>query len=768
MATKGPEAGPRARAGLIASVLALSAVAAVAFGRVFQGRATSGRLALAAAISVLIGAALERRSIAVALLASAAGLAVATGLIVFPETTRLWLPTLRTWHAATAALGAVGRTAAAEVAPAAPLPPLLLASLVAVWTSAFASQTLAARARSPFLSLLPPAALLAFANLIVADGARAPYVIGFLLAALAVLFSDGLRRVADWGPVVSWRGKRRFRSGVGSWLRGARRVAAVTLGIALFAPWILPGFGAAGLVDVRANGDAGHVSLDPLVDIRPQLIRNPATTVFTVRSDEPSYWRTLALDRFTGEAWRTAGDGVAAGRAAGGALDLQRLEDVDPAAARVVHQHFTFDHLSEPWLPAAFDPIVFGGNHDPIEFDPASGLLLAPNGTYRGFSYDVTSVAVSPTPAALEAAGNFAEPPNSSPETSLPASVPRQIVRIAHQLTDDQPTTYQKILAIQDHLLTFRYSEQVKSNDSANQILYFLTKSRTGYCQQFAGTMAVLLRALGIPARVAIGFTPGRRDPRTGVYRVTTQNAHAWVEALFPRYGWLAFESTPGRANPVAARYTQVQPSAVITGGGPTCVIAPKGIDACTPASGGTSTSRPTPRTGPAGTEGHTPAPVSGGARHHGRATTAAGHASHPWVAWLIAAVLLAAVAAVPAWKLTARRRLLSRAASPADRALGAYLRMTGAAADVGMGRRPSETIFEYRTRLASRVGTTDGDLERLARVAAAAAYSGADVTAGEADDAVHVARRVTEQLRRSAGPARRVAGWFRIERSRG
>ena len=64
-----------------------------------------------------------------------------------------------------------------------------------------------------------------------------------------------------------------------------------------------------------------------------------------------------------------------------------------------------------------------------------------------------------------------------------------------------------------------------------------------------------MLRTLGFPSRVAIGYTPGQRDPDTGVYHVTTSELHSWVEVLFPTYGWLAFEPTPGRTNPVANEY---------------------------------------------------------------------------------------------------------------------------------------------------------------------------------------------------------------------
>src|SRR5436305_1465265 len=90
--------------------------------------------------------------------------------------------------------------------------------------------------------------------------------------------------------------------------------------------------------------------------------------------------------------------------------------------------------------------------------------------------------------------------------------------------------------------------------------------------------MAVLLRALGIPARIAIGYTPGTYDAQTQTYTVSSTNAHSWVEVQFPHYGWLPFESTPGRTNPTAASYVSLPTT--ISNTTPNCRIAPKGIDA--------------------------------------------------------------------------------------------------------------------------------------------------------------------------------------------
>ena len=80
-----------------------------------------------------------------------------------------------------------------------------------------------------------------------------------------------------------------------------------------------------------------------------------------------------------------------------------------------------------------------------------------------------------------------------------------------------------------------------------------------GYCEQFAGTFAAMARAVGIPSRVAVGFTPARSIRSIpGCFHVRGRNAHAWPEVFIAGYGWVAFEPTPGRGAPLAEQYTGV------------------------------------------------------------------------------------------------------------------------------------------------------------------------------------------------------------------
>ena len=115
------------------------------------------------------------------------------------------------------------------------------------------------------------------------------------------------------------------------------------------------------------------------------------------------------------------------------------------------------------------------------------------------------------------------------------------------------------MVALQDWFRSeFTYSTDVPDGHGNSAIESFL-EDRVGYCEQFAGTFAAMARSLGIPARVAVGFTQGQLQD-DGAYLVLGRNAHAWPEVWFDGYGWVPFEPTPGRGMPGAEAYTGVPP----------------------------------------------------------------------------------------------------------------------------------------------------------------------------------------------------------------
>jgi len=784
MATEAVREAPDGRAILLTGLLALVMIAAAAFGRVYQGSATSLRLALVAAVAVLLAAAFERRNLALATLVSAAGLVVLGSLLVFPSTTWFGLPTAQTLRAAGSAFASVARTSNSQVAPAAPLPPLLVAGVTAAWTAAYAAHALAVRARSPLLAIAPPAALMVFAGVVMGDGARPAYMFVFVAAALTVMFGDGLRRVGSWGPVSVWHERSTIRSGGGPTARAAIRIGIGCLVVAIITPWLLPGFGAKGLFSVH-GGLAATVSIDPIVDIRPRLLHNPALQVFTVDAKGPAYWRFLTLDTFNGQLWTYSPSATSGGYPVDGILRdvAPSLPCVNPQTTQptevtnvprtcpagfpdkgptvlMLRQTYDFGPYTQQWLPAASQPEFISLSGDSIRFDPQSDSIELPDGSYKGLVYQTTSMEIIPTPAELNAIPTLQTPlnPDWQHELLLPTDLPPQIGAIARRVTANATTPYAKVMAIQEWLRSnFTYDLHVPPPRSANDLLYFLTKSHRGYCEQFAGTMAVMLRTLGIPARVALGFTPGNYDTVAGDYRVNTQDSHAWVEVEFPQYGWLAFEPTPTRDNPIASAY-DVPPS---VGGGQTC--AP-GDTACAapPGQGGRAGGRVGGFSGPGERLRHErngggaapfvappkPVPLSSRIRH----------AALIALAFALAAALLL----IPPAK-AARRRLRLRARDPGARTLGAFQTFADRAADVGYGRHPSETPAEYARRIGAAFPEAGPQVTALAEATSRATYSADSVTSEEADAAVAASLQASRDVWRASPRLRRLAGTYRI-----
>jgi protein-glutamine gamma-glutamyltransferase len=124
---------------------------------------------------------------------------------------------------------------------------------------------------------------------------------------------------------------------------------------------------------------------------------------------------------------------------------------------------------------------------------------------------------------------------------------------LARRVAAGAPTAYDAARRIELYLReNFEYRQDVPNR--AYPLPAFLSEDKAGYCQQFSGAMALMLRMLGIPTRVAAGFAPGGRDPERNNYLVDDTDAHNWVEVFFPGIGWVTFEPTP----PAAPAATQL------------------------------------------------------------------------------------------------------------------------------------------------------------------------------------------------------------------
>ena len=289
--------------------------------------------------------------------------------------------------------------------------------------------------------------------------------------------------------------------------------------------------------------------------------------LFEVDADHAEYWRMFTLDRYDGESWTSANPGGSEGGltlsapvtlpgAAGGG---------PPPGAETLIQTFRIlsDFESVHSLPMAQTGEEIAGPVGEITWDPARSQAFIDRRLEAGMEYTVRSRIVVPTPGELDRVVHLT-PRTYGPWTDLPAELDPRIGAIAERWSAGATSSYGKVLAIQEHFHNgdFAYSTDVETGVDVDSLIAFLTRTKIGFCQHYTAAMTVMVRELGLPARVAVGFRPGTRQ-EDGDYLVRTGDAHVWVEVLFPGYGWLQFEPEPGPApHPNAQAGTYLHPAA--------------------------------------------------------------------------------------------------------------------------------------------------------------------------------------------------------------
>jgi transglutaminase-like putative cysteine protease len=305
-------------------------------------------------------------------------------------------------------------------------------------------------------------------------------------------------------------------------------------------------------------------------------------------------------------------------------------------------------------------------------------------------TYSVVSFATRASQAELQSAGTDYPAAIRATYLQLPASLPARVASLAAQIASGAGDPYDRALRLQDYLRrTYIYKIDVPSPPAGRDAVdYFLYEAPGGYCSYYASAMAVMLRTLGVPARVATGYAMGQYDSGRGAYRISGADAHAWVEVYFPTFGWVEFEPTPARA----------------------VFDRPLGNAAATP----------TPL-----------APAAG--------SGAAGQAGSSALAVVIGLLIAMLGVAGWAWWQVAARRGLRETDSPRQQALRLYGRVRSALARAGLGAPPSVTADEFLQAHAGDLGAYPALLAAMTEVTALfrqAAYSAHPIGWGEAREA--------------------------------
>ncbi|MWK32765.1 hypothetical protein GEV43_00920 [Actinomadura sp. J1-007] len=289
---------------------------------------------------------------------------------------------------------------------------------------------------------------------------------------------------------------------------------------------------------------------DPLVSLKRELTRPDDSVVLTYRTDDPAgpdYLRLYALDRFDGDRWTySALQSSAKDRLSGRTLPSPPGLGGVPARTVTTRVRVRKEVKRMTFLPVPYAPSQVSIKGD-WRVHAGSLMVYSLRDSAGGRSYTVRSVRARPTGADLSAARGY---PGDvvSHFTSVPRNVPPQIHDLARQITAGATTAHQQAVRLQRWFTQtggFVYDLSAPAPQHGSDLTDFLLRGKRGYCEQFAAAMALMARILGIPARVAMGYTPGTQSgPDEWIVR--SQDAHAWPELYFEGAGWVRFEPTPG------------------------------------------------------------------------------------------------------------------------------------------------------------------------------------------------------------------------------
>jgi transglutaminase-like putative cysteine protease len=608
-------------------------------------------------------------------------------------------------------------------------PGAVMLAAAGIGLMAVAADLISVRLRAPAIAGLPLLALFSVPITTSAKQGAVGAAVAFCLAItgyLAVLAADGRDRLRIWGRLVTlWQTGRSDDEQVRgpdtrALAASGRRIGLAAVCVAIFIPLLVPGLKIHKLFSghgTASGGSGGHgVALpSPLVQLRGQLLPGrhvPVLTYSTNSADPASQYLQIYVLNFDPK----AGTWTLPPSSGGVQVTKSPLPPAKGLAGSAVRDFTEHIRLSSgltagytsgvSYLPVPYAPVKVSVDGS-WSADTSTLMISSLDQHLAGLSYTATSQEVLPTTQELDAAG---PPPSDVLRNYMlfPAPSDSPLRALAHRITKHASSPYDKAIAIQNWFTKpgrFTYTVGAGQPDTLAGLLRFLTVSRQGYCQQFASGMAALARLSGIPARVAVGYTAGQRQP-DGNWLVTTADAHAWPELFFQGAGWLRFEPTPGGAT---GQGTAIPPSyarsanSSISGLGPgqTSPGGPAGNTGAKNPSGLPGNGRIAPRQA-----GGTPDPLT----HHTSIPVAP-----------IVAVVLVVLALLPRTaRSVSRWRRWRSAQDPASAAHVAWRELQDDLTDHGLSWQPSDSPRAVSRRIGRMLGLSRADQEALDRITAA------------------------------------------------
>lgn len=589
----------------------------------------------------------------------------------------------------------------------------LLAIGLLVWaTSMFASYAVFGHHRP--LSAVTVVGLLLVGNMAITINDQLVFLVIYSLAALFLLIrghvleeqSEWLRRrIGDPGSIAS------------VYLRGGTAFIAVAVAGALLLTQTASSKPLAGAWDGVSDGlvsisrslqrflPAGGANRSFGVSFGPNAaVQNVWTTDSTLAvtiSRPPSdkndyYWRAYTYDRIELTGWSLS-DAFSTVRDASTPLLAGMADDVLPEGRA---------ELAVTVTPGDFNGSTILSPATPVTIDEPTRVTSLGSGYFATVDRDGgsgTYILRALVPVRGDGPGELNEEALRAAGQDYPADVSSLYLGVTEgQIGPDAQALEDKIVAearsrtpydlaaqiVEElHSSTYIYQTDVRDVDCAGlSTVECFARFKRGFCQYYAAEMAVLLRDLGVPTRIAQGFLPGSRDLNTGVEKILNSNAHAWVEVYFPGYGWVTFDPTGGGVAVIAP----------LPSGKPVASGTPR------PSGSGTGATLP-PERDPFANEPS--GSIIGGGR---------GGPLGPLVAVTILLLLVVGGIAFAVWQRGPRGE------TNADRAYGTVARLAGR---FGFGPRPTDTVYEFAGALGEVLPNARPELQTVARAKVETAY---------------------------------------------
>jgi protein-glutamine gamma-glutamyltransferase len=435
--------------------------------------------------------------------------------------------------------------------------------------------------RGLLIALLSSVVLIAVAGVLSLTMAIVPYLVVWAIAAVAALVLAQRSALALLPDLASRTPRARQRAAAGS-LTAVLAIVLVmaVVGAALFMfapvagtdraltfPAELPQAESVPVLGGLANPSLG--SSDPTLPTQPGQRKSRAsfgyfgfsnqldtatrgrpdnTLVMRVRASAPDYWRAQSFDRWDGRVWTASRTRPTVIRGSQ-PIPIPPAPDDGPPFGIVGTDQLVQTYYVERTGPNAIFAAATPAKlffSDRIVFQMPDGSLRAGVQLDAGSVYTVVSQRRLVTVDALRASDPVHAPDQIQRLYASPPVTTARVRELATAITAGASTNYDKIVALENWMgahtkYTLNIPPLPPGKDAVDQFLFV---DHRGFCEQIGTSLVVMLRALGIPARLTVGYATGERNPFTGLYEVRAKDAHAWAEVYFPGIGWQGFDPT--------------------------------------------------------------------------------------------------------------------------------------------------------------------------------------------------------------------------------